>query len=115
MERTIPVALGFVLALGACGTDHYFPGQDFDRAGTWQADGVNERNLRAQVADPDHLTRGVGDATDGANHASRAVRAFNEGRRVPLPPTFSEIGSNQTTPNTGVSGGGGGGGRGGGN
>jgi hypothetical protein len=108
MARSIPVILGLALTLGACGTDNYLPAQDFDRLGTWQADGVNDRNLRAQVADPAHLTRGVGAATDRGEQATAAIRALNAGRRPALPAGLSDVGP-ATTP-AGVTSGGGGGG-----
>lgn len=107
MARHIPVALGLVLALGACGTDNYFPAQDIDRAGTWQAEGINDRNLRVQVADPAHLTRGAGAATDRGDQGARAVQALNAGRRPQLPAGLSDIG--QTGGAAGVTTGGGGG------
>lgn len=34
-------------------------GEPIDREGLWRATGVNEANLRAMVADPAHLSRGV--------------------------------------------------------
>lgn len=108
MARHIPVALGLVLALGACGTDNYFPGQDIDRIGTWQAEGINDRNLRAQVADPAHLTRGVGAATDRGEQGARAVRALNEGRRPRLPATQFDVGGGGGGGGGVTSGGGGG-------
>ncbi|BDG73200.1 hypothetical protein [Roseomonas fluvialis] len=109
MARHIPAALGLVLALGACGSDNYFPAQDIDRRGTWQAEGINDRNLRLQVADPAHLTRGAGAATDRGDQASRAINAFNAGRRPPLPTGISDVGT-QGGGGAGVSSGGGGGG-----
>ncbi|WP_198369967.1 hypothetical protein [Roseomonas rosulenta] len=108
MARSIPVVLSLVLGLGACGTDNYFPAQDFDRRGTWQAEGINDRNLRAQVADPAHLTRGAGAATDRGEQASTAVRALNEGRRPRLPNIQFEAGGGSSGA-AGVTSGGGGG------
>jgi uncharacterized membrane protein YgcG len=113
MARHIPVVLGLAVALAACGTDNYFPGQDIDRIGTWQATGANDRNLRAMVADPAHLTRGVGAATDRGEMASAAVNAMNEGQRPPLPRGLSDVAVQQQAA-TGVTSGGGGRGGGGG-
>jgi hypothetical protein len=104
------MALGLVLALGACGTDNYFPGQDIDRIGTWQAEGINDRNLRAQVADPSHLTRGAGAATDRGSQGAQAVQALNDGRRPRLPTGISDVGGQGAQGATGVTSGGGGGG-----
>jgi hypothetical protein len=109
MTRSIPVALGLVLALGACGTDNYFPAQQFDRAGTWHAEGINDRNLRAQVADPAHLTRGAGAATDRGEQATAAIRALNAGRRPALPAGLSDVGGGAGGGGGGVTSGGGGG------
>jgi hypothetical protein len=111
MARRIPVVLG-LLALAACGSDNYFPANDFDRAGTWQATGVNDRNLRLQVADPAHLTRGTGAATDRGQAGSAAIDALQAGRRPPLPAGLSDVGAQQTP--AGVSSGGAGAGGGGG-
>ena len=108
MARHIPVGLVLALALGACGSDNYFPGQDVDRRGTWQAEGINDRNLRAQVANPAHLTRGAGAATDRGDQASAAIQALNAGRRPPLPAGLSEIGTQGGSTAAGVTSGGGG-------
>lgn len=93
MARRAAPILGLVLVLGACAPDTYFPPSDFERAGTWQgAEGVNDRNLRAMVADPAHLTAGVGAASDRGSQAAAAVRALEAGARPPLPQGLSEIG-----------------------
>lgn len=119
MARHIPAALVAALALGACGTDNYFPAQDIDRRGTWQAEGINDRNLRLQVANPAHLTRGASAATDRGDHAALAIRAMLACRRPSLPGGLSDIGEDDAaasgiTSCGGSGGGGGGGGRGGG-
>jgi hypothetical protein len=113
MARRIPVVLGLAVALAACGSDNYFPAQDIDRAGTWQATGVNDRNLRAQVADPAHLTRGAAAPTDRGQAGSAAIQALEEGRRPRLPRGLSDVGDQGGSP-AGVSTGGGGQGGGGG-
>jgi uncharacterized membrane protein YgcG len=107
-DASLP-ALGLVLGLGACAPDTYFPPTDFERAGTWQAEGVNDRNLRAMVADPSHLTRGVGAATDRGAAGAAAVQALNDGRRPALPRvSLSEVGTDGGGGASGVTSGGGG-------
>lgn len=110
MARHIPAALVVALALGACGSDNYFPANDIDRRGTWQAEGINDRNLRAQVADPAHLTRGAGAATDRGDQGALAVRALAEGRRPELPAGLSDVGEGGSGASGVTSGGTGGGG-----
>ncbi len=89
-RRLAPLsALALALGLGACAPDTYFPPTDFERAGTWQAEGINDRNLRAMVADPSHLTRGVGAATDRGAAGATAVAAMMDCRRPRLPASFN--------------------------
>ena len=107
-QRTAPI-LGLALVLGACAPDTYFPPSDFERAGTWQAEGINDRNLRAMVADPAHLTRGASAPNDRAQQGVAAINALEEGRRPPLPRGLSDIGSQGASTPAGVSSGGGGG------
>lgn len=103
-------ALSLLLGLGACAPDTYLPPTDFDRAGTWQAEGVNDRNLRAMVADPSHLTRGVGAATDRGAAGAAAANALQRGARPALPQTgLSTVGQDGGGGSTGVTSGGGGG------
>ena len=110
MARRKIAILGLALALGACAPDTYFPPSDIDRAGTWQAEGINERNLRAQVADPAHLTRGAAAATDRGEAGSAGVRQLQAGRRPSLPASsLSEVGGQGSGGGAGVSSGGGGG------
>ncbi|MBB5690300.1 hypothetical protein GXW77_08270 [Roseomonas alkaliterrae] len=109
MARNPAPILAIALALGAC-ADSYIAPTDFERRGTWQADGVNDRNLRAMVADPSHLTRGVGAATERGDAGSAAVTAMQQGRRPPLPEGITDIGRQGATP-AGVTSGGGGGAR----
>lgn len=42
----------------------------FDRDGMWRPTGVNEANLRAMVADPAHLSRGVAAQTPARGEAA---------------------------------------------
>jgi hypothetical protein len=51
--------------------------EPFDREGTWRASGANQANLRAMVADPSHLDRGVAPATPARGEA--AARGINRG------------------------------------
>ncbi|GGJ08817.1 hypothetical protein [Neoroseomonas lacus] len=111
MDRRFTCFSALILALGlaACAPDTYLAPTDFERAGTWQADGVNDRNLRAMVADPSHLTRGVGAATDRGAAGAAAVSALERGARPPLPrTTLSDVGRENATGATGVTSGGGG-------
>ncbi len=110
---TIVPVLAMGLGLSACAPDTYFPPTDFERAGTWQAEGVNDSNLRAMVADPSHLTRGVGAATDRGQAGAAAVEAMEDGRRPPLPrTTLTTVGAQSGSGGaTGVTSGGGGNGR----
>jgi hypothetical protein len=56
-----------------------------DRPGTWQASGVNDNNLRAMVAKPTDLERGVAASSERGNAgAAAATRLYTE-RRRPLP------------------------------
>lgn len=109
MARRTTAILGLALALGACAPGTYFPPSDIDRAGTWQAEGINDRNLRAQVADPAHLTHGAAAATDRGQAGVAGVRQLYGGRRPQLPVSgLSQIGGGGGG-QAGVSSGGGGG------
>ncbi|MEO3474546.1 hypothetical protein AAFN86_21950 [Roseomonas sp. CAU 1739] len=108
MARRYASLSALVLTLGtaACAPDTYLPPTDFERAGTWQAEGVNDRNLRAMVADPSHLTRGVGAATDRGSAGADAVSALDRGTRPPLPRGLSSVGQAGSAGATGVTSGG---------
>ncbi|MFC0408557.1 hypothetical protein [Roseomonas elaeocarpi] len=68
-----------VLALGACDTD------PMERPGTWQASGVNDRNLRAMLVDPGQLERGgVGTSTANGGMGAAAVNRLLNGKVRPL-------------------------------
>lgn len=94
------VALAILTA--SCAPDTYFPPNDYDRAGTWQAQGINDRNLRAMVADPAHLQQGVGAATDRGAAGAAGVNQLERGQRPQLP-----AGLTSTVGGSGGSGGGG--------
>lgn len=74
-----PMLAGAMALLAGCGPD------DFSRPGTWQATGANEANLRAMVAEPAHLQRGVAATTERAQPATQAIRRLAADRRRPLP------------------------------
>jgi hypothetical protein len=63
-----------LLALGGCNREPFL--QD----GTWHAEGLNDRNLRAMVADPAHLQRGIGTDTARGNTATTAVQSLEQGK-----------------------------------
>lgn len=94
--------LALAILTASCAPDTYFPPNDYDRAGTWQAQGINDRNLRAMVADPAHLQQGVGAATDRGQAGAAAVNQQEQGRIPRLP-------AGLTTTVGGTGGGGGGG------
>lgn len=94
--------LALAILTASCAPDTYFPPNDFDRAGTWQAQGINDRNLRAMVADPAHLQQGVGAATDRGLQGAAAVNQLERGQRPSLP-----AGITSSVGGTGGSGGGG--------
>jgi len=109
MARCVAAAsMGLAVALGACAPDTYFPPTDMERRGTWQAEGINDRNLRVMVADPGHLQAGVGATTDRGQQGAAAVGALEAGRRPALPQGLSTIGAQAGGGAAGVSTGGGG-------
>src|SRR5262249_38782134 len=66
-----------VLSLGACGlTDMIDP---YQRQGMWRPDDANEDNLRAMVASPSDLVRGVSsNGSDGQQAAAALDRVRND-------------------------------------
>jgi hypothetical protein len=108
-RHSFPAIVALALGVTACAPDSYFAPTDFERRGTWQAEGINDRNLRAMAADPSHLTRGVGAATDRGQAGAAAVRALEAGQRPSLPAGLSDIGSQGGSGASGVTSGGGGG------
>ena len=84
MRALLPLAL---LALTACQ-----PGGDFARAGTWQATGVNDRNLRAMLAEPAHATRGAAATEERGTAGSVPVGRLLRDERRALPPVGRSIG-----------------------
>ena len=71
------------LLLGATGCAGW--DDPFQRPGTWQAEGVNEANLAAMVADQSHLVQGVGDEGSPAALSAAAVHRLLTDRVKPLP------------------------------
>jgi hypothetical protein len=72
--RGSSVALLAALLLGGCAVEPW------DREGTWHATGVNDRNLRAMIVDPGHLSRGAAPAV-----ASRGEAAGRSTGRLGFP------------------------------
>lgn len=76
-----------LLLLAACQ-----PGGDFARPGTWQATGVNDRNLRAMLAEPDHARRGTAAIEERGMAGSAPVGRLLRDERRPLPPPGRGLG-----------------------
>ena len=60
-------------------------GAGLDRAGMWQPTGANEHNLRAMVADPDHLNEGIGTPRSRSVTAVAPITRLDAGERPELP------------------------------
>jgi hypothetical protein len=74
-----------LLALAACAElDPY------SRVGTWQPEGVNDRNLAAMVANPADLLRGHGASGADSPLAIAAANRLFAGRPKPLPDANSQ-------------------------
>jgi hypothetical protein len=58
-----------------------------EREGAWRPSGVNDRNLRAMVADPAHLTQGVGSGGTVGPAATQPVDRLYRDQVRPLPET----------------------------
>ncbi|MFC4167045.1 hypothetical protein [Teichococcus aestuarii] len=71
--------LGFAAALLLAGC-----ADPVARPGTWQAGGVNDRNLRAMMADPAHERLGIGATDSHADTAAAAVQRLRQGKAYPL-------------------------------
>jgi hypothetical protein len=71
--RAMILLLG-LLTLAGCGADPML------REGTWRAEGLNDRNLRAMVANPAHLARGTGTGTTRGTTAGTAVQSLDSGQ-----------------------------------
>ncbi|MBW8269083.1 hypothetical protein [Caldovatus aquaticus] len=90
------LVLAALLVLGGCSLNR----DPFDAPGTWRPAGANDQNLRAMVATPSDLERGVGAATErGQAGAYAATRLFVDRRRR-LPP-LSTLSTAATAPTGG--------------
>ncbi|WP_114377576.1 hypothetical protein [Elioraea thermophila] len=74
-------AILLLLALAGC-TAAIDP---FQREGTWRARHVNDANLRAMIANPAHLDRGVGDDRGRSRQAADAIQRLEDDALKPLP------------------------------
>jgi hypothetical protein len=75
------LAAASLLALAGCATG--ITQDPYDRPGSWQATGADDHNLRAMVATPSHLERGVGASTERGQAGSvAATRLFTDRRRA---------------------------------
>lgn len=81
MRRMVPVMLALLVA-GCAGMNN-----PSEREGAWRPSGVNDRNLRAMVADPAHLQRGVGASGAVAPAATAPVDRLYRDQVRPLPET----------------------------
>ncbi|GGG43588.1 hypothetical protein GCM10010964_33750 [Caldovatus sediminis] len=81
--RIPKLAVAAVLVLGGCSMAR----EPFEQPGTWQATGANEHNLRAMVAVPGHLDRGIGAATERSQPGTLAATRLLTDRRRRLPVT----------------------------
>ena len=86
-------ALLLLLGVAGCAEDL------FERPGTWRPLGVNDSNLRAMVADPRDLTRGVSAVNErGAAGSNAATRLLTEQRRPLLAAPSSTVGGGSASP-----------------
>jgi len=92
MRTALALTLATPLALAACATG------DFERPGTWQPAGVNDRNLRAMLADPAHAARGAAAGEERGTAGSAPVRSLLRGARPPLPPRGGDPASAPAAP-----------------
>lgn len=60
---------------------------DFTREGTWQATGVNDRNLRAMLAYPSHAAGGAVAPYERGAAGTAPLGRLMRGERLPLPPS----------------------------
>lgn len=78
--RVLSLALPLLLLVACAGG-----GEGFDRPGMWQASGVNDRNLRAMIADPEHLNEGIGTPRSRSETAVAPILRLDAGERPGLP------------------------------
>jgi hypothetical protein len=83
MSRIRSALLVLAVLLAGCSSGP--EGWPTDRPGAWRPSGANEANLRAMVADPSHLVRGVGaSGAEGPGPANAVDRLYRD-RVRPLP------------------------------
>ncbi len=68
-----------LLASGCAATDPY------KREGVWHPNGSNDSNLRAMVAIPSDLVRGVGDGRGNSQQAEAAIERLRQDKVKALP------------------------------
>jgi type IV pilus biogenesis protein CpaD/CtpE len=72
--------ISVLLALAGCAeTDPY------EREGVWRPNGANDANLRAMVANPADLARGVGDGRGNSQQAEAAIERLRADKVKALP------------------------------
>ncbi|MCS6890180.1 MAG: hypothetical protein RMK64_08645 [Rhodovarius sp.] len=81
MRQRLPLLFLLGLLAAGCAYDPY------DLPGTWRASGVNQANLARMVADPAHLSRGIGTDRERAANAVRPIELLDSGERQALPTT----------------------------
>jgi hypothetical protein len=76
----LPACIGLLLVLAACDiTDPYM------REGVWRPSSTNDVNLRAMVASPSDLARGVGSSGGDGQQAAAAIDRRRLDKMRPLP------------------------------
>ena len=83
----LALELALLGLLGACG-------DPYQRPGTWQAEGLNDANLKAQATNKTDLYMGHGDAgSDGTLDAAAVDRLHQDkARKLTIDPTSSLAG-----------------------
>jgi|SRR5579863_7416630 hypothetical protein len=76
LMRLLLGAISVLLMVGCDATDPY------QRDGTWRPNDANEANLRAMVASPSDLVRGVPSQSDGQQAAAALDRYRNDKVRL---------------------------------
>ena len=78
--RRVLACVGLLLVLACCdATDPYM------RDGTWRPSPANDENLRAMVASPSDLVRGVGDLRGDGQQAAAALDRQRQDKMRDLP------------------------------
>ncbi len=74
--------MGISVLLGLAGCADTDP---YSREGIWRPSGTNEANLRAMVANPADLARGVGDGMGDSHQAEAAIERLRADKVKALP------------------------------